>query len=111
MGDHTVHPLRGIRMILRSLHVGGVLLLWHLQNVHPEQWTMMADGQHQWGFDIANASSNGFGRFVIWNFGHHWDVSQELTDEGHMVEARFDHSRGPVFVEVKIIKGSQPARE
>ena len=22
------------------------------RNVHPEKWTSLSDGQHQWGFDV-----------------------------------------------------------
>ena len=76
--DHTVHPIRGLKLLLWVLHPDGKLLLrhfrltslptlsmcvdvcqlyavliWpHRRNVHPERWMSLSDGQHQWGFDV-----------------------------------------------------------
>ena len=112
--DHTVHPIRSLKLLLWVLHPDGKLMLrhfrpwacetscfkmvwlfcltkcchvwppllwdvsfsicvigfiswvsfvilnvdlWHpvsnmCRNVHPEKWTSLSDGQHQWGFDV-----------------------------------------------------------
>ena len=75
--DHVVHPVRGLKMLLWVLHPDGQLLLRHFRtlrdrpsqqfrhvlsvlacmcgawrNVHPERWSTLSDGQHQWGFDV-----------------------------------------------------------
>merc|ERR1712046_177896 len=50
--DHTVHPLEGIRMMIHVLKEGSTLLLWRFQDVHPEEWKTLSDGQHQWGMRI-----------------------------------------------------------
>ncbi|CAJ1461356.1 unnamed protein product [Effrenium voratum] len=56
--DHTVHPLRGLKMLLWVLRPEGKLMLRHFRNVHPEKWVTLSDGQHQWGFDVAGASGD-----------------------------------------------------
>lgn len=53
--DHTVHPLRAFEMMLRALRPGGMILVRNFRNVHPEIWTTLSDGQHQWGFELEDA--------------------------------------------------------
>lgn len=53
------------------------------RNVHPEKWTALSDGQHQWGFDVKDGS------FLIWNHLHWWNVTQVLEEDGAKTIARF----------------------
>ncbi|CAJ1377527.1 unnamed protein product [Effrenium voratum] len=96
--DHTVHPLRGLKMLLWVLRPEGKLMLRHFRNVHPEKWVTLSDGQHQWGFDVAGAS--GQESFLVWNHLHRWNVTEILDADGATTTAFFKEP----FVEVEIRK-------
>ncbi|CAK9084227.1 Phosphopyruvate hydratase [Durusdinium trenchii] len=99
--DHTVHPLRSLKWLLWVLHPIGKLQLRHFRNVHPERWTALSDGQHQWGFDV-DYGSGGEGSFLIWNHLHRWNVTEELEKDGARTLTHFQKP----FVEVEVRKTS-----
>ncbi|CAL1164296.1 unnamed protein product [Cladocopium goreaui] len=97
--DHTVHPIRGLKLLLWVLHPDGKLLLRHFRNVHPERWMSLSDGQHQWGFDV-DLGPSGEQSFFIWNHLHRWNVTQVLEEDGATTTSAFLKP----FVEVEVRK-------
>jgi len=70
--DHSFDPVRGIREMLKVVHVGGVILLRHHRN---EAEYESYSGFHHFNFDCRD------GRFVIWNRSITVDLAGSLDGQ------------------------------
>jgi len=71
--DHTFHPLRAIRQMLRVAKAGCYVLLNHTENEADKEHNI---GLHQWNFTVCD------GDFVIRGPSVTWNVSRLLAAQG-----------------------------